>query len=71
MDHAQQCHSRRTDPLCKGLLTSYLHTYTRYLMERGHVRRTMGGYHVCFASVGVPSAPSRAPCRQSSRRGVH
>jgi hypothetical protein len=29
MDHAQQCQSRRIDPLCKGLLTSYLDTYTR------------------------------------------
>jgi len=73
MDHAQQCHFR-TDPLCKGLLTSYLDTYTRYLMERGYARRTIDGYHAYFAhffTAGVPSAPSRAPCRQSSRRGVH
>jgi site-specific recombinase XerD len=49
MDHAQQCHSRRTDPLCKGLLTSYLDTYPRYLMERGYARRTIDGYHACFA----------------------
>jgi integrase/recombinase XerC len=53
MDHAQQCHSRRTDPLCKGLLTSYLDTYTRYLMERGHARRTMDDYHARFASQWV------------------
>jgi hypothetical protein len=57
MDHAQQCHSRRTDPLCKGHLTSYLHTYTRYLMERGHARRTMGGCHACFASQWVCHRP--------------
>jgi hypothetical protein len=45
---AQQCHSRRTDRLCKGLLTSYLDTYTRYLMERGYARRTINGDHACF-----------------------
>jgi hypothetical protein len=48
MDHAQQCHSRRTDPLCRGLLTSYLDTYTRYLMGRGYARRTIDGYHAVF-----------------------
>jgi hypothetical protein len=73
MDQARQCHSRRTDPLCRGLLTSFLGTYTSYLMERGYARRTIDGYHACFAhffTVGVPSAPS--PCavsRKLSSRG--
>jgi hypothetical protein len=61
-------HSRRTDRLCKGLLTSYLDTYTRYLTERGYVQRTIGGYHACFAhffTVGVPSVPS--PCAVSTK----
>jgi hypothetical protein len=52
MDHAQPCHSRRTDPLCKGLLTSYLDVYT-LLIERGYARRTIDGYHACFASQWV------------------
>jgi hypothetical protein len=50
---AQQCLSRRTDPLCKGLLTSYLDTYTRYLMERGYARRAIDGRHACFGSQWV------------------
>jgi len=49
MDHAQQCHSQCTDRLCKGLLASCLDTYMRYLTERGYVRRTIDGYHACFA----------------------
>ena len=52
MDHAQQCHSHCTDRLCKGLLASCLDTldtYTRYLTERGYVRRTIHGYHACLA----------------------
>jgi len=74
MDHAQQCHSRRTDPLCNGFLTSYLDRYTRYLMERGYARRTIDGYHACFAHFSQWVCHRRQAVRRvdkSSRRGVH
>ena len=74
MDHAQQCHSRRTDPLCRGLLTSYLDTYTRYLMgaaTRGaQLTATMRVSRI-FSQWVRDQRQARAPCRQSSRRGVH
>jgi hypothetical protein len=65
----------RTAPRCKGLLTSYLDTYTRYLMEPGYARRTIDGYHACFAhffhsGCAIGATPCAVSTKLSSRSSL-